>query len=110
MKTLNMALHEIDADVHRLLGEIDVELQTLAVAIKHASPERRDELAQQYFKHVLFMAKQNRMASNKIASLRSGTTSVVQKRMLELITFQRKQLKQLGQHLHRLNLALAKEQ
>jgi hypothetical protein len=29
--------------------------------------------------------------------------------MLELITLQRKQLKEMNEHLHRLNLALAKE-
>jgi hypothetical protein len=62
-------LEEIVADVRRLWKEIDVELQTLAAAIKHAPPERRNELAQQYFRHVLFMANQNRMMSNKITSL-----------------------------------------
>ncbi len=109
-----MTLEEIVADIRRLSKEIDDELQTLAVAIEHAPPERRNELAQQYFRHILFMSKQNRMLGDKITSLHTArrtqsNVSIVQKRMLELITFQRKQLKDLNEYLHRLNLALAKE-
>ena len=109
-----MTPQEIEADVRRLLREIDIELQTLAVAIKRAPPERQKRLAQLYFRHVLFMAKQNRVMGNKITSLQTArtaksSTSVVERRALQLIAFQRKQLRQLGEHLHRLNLALAKE-
>jgi hypothetical protein len=58
------------------------------------------------------MAKQNRMLGSKVASFHAArgnrpSASVIEKRALELIQFQRKQLKALGERLHRLNLALA---
>lgn len=114
MNLSKMPPDDLAALDRRLLREIGDDLQTLAVAIRFAPPERQGELAQQYFRLVLTMAKQQRMIGYKIGSVQSARTaqsptSVVEKRMRQLMETHVRQLKVLGEKIHQLNLALARE-